>query len=236
MTESIDAAEAAEVALEVHPLPIVIDRPFRALKSVFSRPWSVDYDGCAASGLFPPGFRRRDSPPHRIVRDDVHMINHAMGARSPQGDWRGLIRRNPLPQLVAVDPSWDAVLMTNEEWQHQRVEERVEALLNAVTRRPGIGPARASKVLHLKRPALIPVCDSRLLRVLGVAQTQDDAILTVLRHLRGEGRRLEVQLKVLQERLAGEGLQRPLIRILEVLVWGSTQPAFHGGLGSAGRG
>ena len=227
MTESIDAAEAAEGALEVHALPIVIERPFEALKDVFSESWSEDFDGYAASG---------DSPADRIVVDDVRMINSAMGGRSPHADWRGLIRRNPLPQLVAVDPSWDAVLMTNEEWQQQRVEERVAALLNVVMGLPGIGPARASKVLYIKRPALIPVCDSRLLRVLGIAQTQDDAILTVLRHLRGEGRRLEVPLKVLQERLAGERLQRPLIRILEVLVWGSTEPAFRGGLGSARQG
>jgi hypothetical protein len=226
MIGSMDAADAEEVALEVHPLPIVIERPFEALKDVFSRSWSVAYDGRAA-----PGHSQTD----RIVLDDVRMINSAMGARSPHGDWRGLIGRNPLPELVAVDPSWDAVLMTNENWQQQRVEERVAALLSAVMGRPGIGPARASKVLHLKRPALIPVCDSRLLRVLGIAQTQDDAILTVLRHLRGEGGRLEVQLKVLQERLAGKGLQRPLIRILEVLVWGSTEPAFRGGLGSARR-
>jgi hypothetical protein len=70
---------------------------------------------------------------------------------------------------------------------------------------------------------------------LGIAQTQDDAILTLLRHLRGEGQRLEVQLKALQERLSGEGWQRPLIRILEVLVWGSTDPAFRGGLGSVAK-
>jgi hypothetical protein len=196
------------------------------LKHWFSESWSEDYDGYAASG---------DSPADRIVVDDVRMINSAMGARSPHGDWRGLIENTPLPQLVAVDPGWDAVLMTNEEWQQQRVEERVAALLNAVMGRPGIGPARASKVLHLKRPALIPVCDSRLLRVLGIAQTQDEAILTVLRHLRSEGQRLEVPLKVLQERLSGEGWQRPLIRILEVLVWGSTDPAFRGGLGSVAK-
>jgi hypothetical protein len=227
MTESIHAAEAAEAALEVHALPIVIERPFEALKHWFSESWSVDFDGYAASG---------NSPADRIVLDDVRMINHAMGARSPHGDWRGLIRRNPLPQLVAVDPSWDAVLMTSEEWQQQRVEERVVTLLRAVMDRPGIGPARASKVLHLKRPALIPVCDSRVLRVLGIAQTQDDSILTVLRHLRGEGQRLEARLKVLQGRLAGEGLQRSLIRILEVLVWDSTNPAFRGGRGSARQG
>jgi hypothetical protein len=226
MTKSIHAAEAAEVALEVHALPIVIERPFESLKGVFSESWSLDYDGYAASGA---------SPADRIVLDDVLVINSAMGARSPHGDWRGLVRRNPLPQLVAIDSGWDAVLMTNAEWQHQRVEERVAALLKTVMGRPGIGPARASKVLHLKRPALIPVCDSRLLRVLGIAETQDDAILTVLRHLRGEGQRLEVPLKALQERLAREGWRRPLIRILEVLVWGSTAPAFRGGLGSVAK-
>jgi hypothetical protein len=116
------------------------------------------------------------------------------------------------------------------------VEERVAALLHAVMGRPGIGPARASKVLHLKRPTLIPVCDSRVLLVLGIAQTEDDAILTVLRYLRGEGRRLEEQLKALQGRLAQLGLHRPLIRILEVLLWQSTDPAFHRGLGSARQG
>jgi len=97
MTESIGAVEAEEVALEVHPLPIVIERPFAALKHWFSESWSVDFDGYAESG---------NSPADRIVVDDVRMINHAMGGRSPHADWRGLIRRNPLPQLVAVDPSW----------------------------------------------------------------------------------------------------------------------------------
>jgi hypothetical protein len=70
MTESIDAPEAEEGALEVHALPIVIDRPFRALKTVFAQPWSVDYDGYAASG----DSRKGNENTGRVSHDHCHSV------------------------------------------------------------------------------------------------------------------------------------------------------------------
>ena len=107
------------------------------------------------------------SPRNRIVDEDIVAINTTMGARSPHADWAKVIARGALRELRSVDPSWDLFLTSDKDWSRFAVPERIAALLRAVTGK-GIGVSRATKVLHIKRPRLLPICDSYVLDLMGI--------------------------------------------------------------------
>jgi hypothetical protein len=53
----------------------------------------------------------------------------------------------PIRELRAIDPAWDAFLTPDDEWDQSRVLERVTALVDEVLG-PGIGVSVATKTLH----------------------------------------------------------------------------------------
>jgi len=77
-----------------------------------------------------------------------------------------------LPWLEALDPEWDLLLMPDDRWQELDVSGRLLAAFQAAQRR-GLGIAVVTKVLHIKRPKLIPVLDSLVLAQVG-ARANDD--------------------------------------------------------------
>jgi hypothetical protein len=48
----------------------------------------------------------------------------------------------------------------------------------------GIGISRATKVLHIKRPRLVPVCDSYVLRLMGIPGDTGASAVALIEHLR----------------------------------------------------
>jgi hypothetical protein len=77
-------------------------------------------------------------------------------------------------------------------------------------------------VPHIKRPALIPVCDAFVLRLLGIPGESAASGVAATVHLREEGRRNLETLEGLQARLVDElGVSRTLVRIADALIWGS---------------
>jgi hypothetical protein len=162
----------------------------------------------------------RKSPQNRVVLEDVVAINTTMGARSPHADWAAVIARGVLPELKAIDVTWDLFTTPDKIWANQPVGERVAALLDAVMGK-GIGLARATKVLHIKRPRLIPVCDSYVLRLMGIPGEDGAsaaALIEHLRHLRGD---LLPTLRELREKLLERGYDRSLLRVADALIWSS---------------
>ena len=85
----------------------------------------------------------------------------------------------------------------------------------------------ATKLLHLKRPELVPILDSLVVDQLG-GRGKDGASL--IEHVRREGRQNLGALQRIQRELAtlvgadGLPIDRTLVRILDVLVW-ATHPA-----------
>lgn len=200
------------MSLRIHPAPLIIDDPWQRVERFFTLDESRKYDAYIASGV---------SPLNRIVDDDVTAINTSMRARSPHSDWSRVIRRRELAELAAIDRDADLFGMEQERWQRLHLPERLLALFGAVLG-PGIGISRATKVLHIKRPALIPVCDAYVLRLLGIPGEGAEAGVAAVVHLREEGRRIRETLAELQRRLCDElGISRTLVRILDVLIWGS---------------
>jgi hypothetical protein len=210
-------------ALEVQLTPLLIEQPWASLKALLTTGWSKVYDGYISTG---------ESPPNRVTDKDVNVINRSMGTRSKRSRWEPIINRSELPELIDLDPAWDLILMSEHDWEIHKVPKRIETAVDALVR-PYIQIAAATKVLHIKRPALVPVCDADVLGRLGVTESEASrATVAVCVDLRREGRRLLKHLTALQVRVGEELHQQiSLVRILEVLIWKS-----HPNRGGAAQG
>jgi hypothetical protein len=162
--------------------------------------------------------------PDRITTDDVRAINETMRARSPHTAWEALTSAGPLPWLAALDPTWDLVELPDRDWERFRCAALLEAAFAAA-----IAPRRrlavATKMLHLKRPSLIPILDAFVVELLGgIGRPPIDLLL----HLRAETQRNRSALHQIRTDLQKADITRTLIRILDVLLWSS-----HPGAGNA---
>ena len=172
------------------------------------------------------------SPANRIVLDDVKAINATMRARSPHADWSAIISREKLSELTALDQKWDLFLTAESAWKTGNVPTKLAALFDALLSR-GIGISRATKVLHIKRPRLIPVCDSYVLRLMGIPGDTGASAVALIEHLRSLRAELRPVLVDLQRELRKRGYERTLVRIADALVWSSYPDTW---LGRAGNG
>ncbi len=76
-------------------------------------------------------------------------------------------------------------------------------------------------MLHIKRPALIPVLDSLVIGQIGGRVTDDIATwVAVMEHVRAIGKSNMEALRAVRGHLQSEGLpDRSLVRILDSLLW-----------------
>jgi len=143
-----------------------------------------------------------------------------MSARSPHADWQGLIGHGDLSELHLIDPTWDLFVTREEVWTKQSVPEKLAALFNLVIGK-GIGISRATKVLHIKRPQLIPVCDSYVLHLMGIPGEDAASGVALIQHLRSLAHDLLPALQDLQRQLRERGCDRTLVRIVDGLILSS---------------
>lgn len=201
--------------------PLEIDDPWQHLQRFFTVDGSLKYDSWIASG---------ESPQNRIVWEDVHAMNRSMSARCPHKYWQHFYDSGgDLPVLAAIDPEWNLFAMSETQWKERQVLDLLGELFTAIIR-DGIGIPRATKVLHIKRPALIPVCDAYVLQLLGIPGTSASSGLAAVAQIRTAGR---ANLRVLQElqlRLKEEppNVSRTLVRITDALIWGSHPASWMG--------
>lgn len=159
------------------------------------------------------------NPPDLFVKSDVHVINNTMRARTAFRHWEQFIdSTEPLDWLQKLDPSWDLFTVNDEAWTAAGCETRILAALTAV-----IAPYRTTsittKLLHLKRPKLIPICDSYVCSMLG--KRAGDAVDTtkLIMTIREVGRSNLDALMEIHRRLASIGIDRTLTRILDSILW-----------------
>lgn len=194
---------------------LTIDDPWNLVRGFFeTNPSSVGtrpYDSYIAS---------QQSPANRIVEEDVVAINTSMSARSPHAHWKALMARGDLPELEAVATEWDLFVTSDDIWIRHQVPDVLLRLFDVVTGK-GIGISRATKVLHIKRPNLIPVCDSYVLRLMGIPGEDGSGAIALIEHLRSIREDLLPTLDLLHSRLMERGIDRPLVRIADCLIWGS---------------
>lgn len=173
------------------------------------------YDARAVSG-----------PKDRFEIADLRAVNGSMATRMPDKWWIELLDGVPRSWLTAIDPAWRLLELSDAEWTTGQVSARLGAALAAM-----VGDHRglsvATKLLHLKRPELVPILDSLVVDQLG---GRGSPATQLIEHLRAEGRRNLDGLRAIQEGLAGingpdgKPIRRSLVRILDTLVW-ATHPA-----------
>jgi hypothetical protein len=102
-----------------------------------------------------------------------------------------------------------------------------------------MGPATITKLLGLKRPKLVPLCDLLVLFMIGVSVPTESErrhqrpgkLLEAIDHLRIQGRANLQTLQAIQAQLRDAGYERSLARILDALLWSahpSADPSHSG--------
>jgi hypothetical protein len=159
----------------------------------------------------------------RITEEDVHAINGTMAARSRLQAWQEFISAGPVPWLAALDPAWDLLQLAETDWRDLAVEQRLEDAFRATFGRYR-RLAVVTKVLYMKRPRLVPVCDSFVLHQLGARPGTDgdpQRSAAFIGHLRREGQGNLDALGAIQDELRHNGVPPSPLRIFEALIWQS---------------
>jgi hypothetical protein len=171
----------------------------------------------------------------RIVIDDVIAMNTTMRARSAHSAWRPILD-NDQAWLGAIPFDLNIVQAGEEEWTTVNGDALLSQAISACIH-PGIGLASATKVLHLKRPHLVPILDRLVAEMMGVNPPDSPDVAQriavgqrLASTIRREGRRNIYILRRIQTELASEGIERTLIRILDAILWYS-----HPAAGVPGR-
>lgn len=147
---------------------------------------------------------------NRIIARMGADVSARIGARS--GEVAAALRRVPTDATLAVPADrvdWDALY----------------GLYRALSGLPAVGVPRMTKVLHRKRPALVPILDevvrSYLCDVEPLDLTGDaaDQALTLTQAYHRELHLQLAELTQLRDALDGRGIQLTECRILDVLLW-----------------
>jgi hypothetical protein len=176
----------------------------------------------------------RETPPNQLVADDVSALNRYARARSGHAHWQELLEDHAPAWLAALDPGWDAATTDESEWERADIGRKVEAAFAAMCG-PHRGLSVVSKMLHLKRPRLIPLMDAFVVEQLGLAvpspatpAMKAEYAGRVVTHLAGQARSNRAALVDLQRELDRDGIERSAIRLIDILVW-SAHPAANVG-------
>jgi hypothetical protein len=161
---------------------------------------------------------------NRIVVADVIAMNATMRARSEHASWTPVFEGDQA-WLRDVPFELDIIQTDEETWNAANGDAILSRAIAACIHR-GIGLASATKVLHLKRPYLVPILDRFVAEMLGVnvadspsvAQRVADAV-GLTSAIRREGRRNIQVLRRIQSELVNEGIQRTLVRIFDGILW-----------------
>jgi hypothetical protein len=176
-----------------------------------------------------------------LTESDIRVAN-AMIARMSARAIADIFERAPVinAALAQIPPS-ASLAVTEDEVPWRALEE----LMRAMDGIPEVRLARQTKVLHKKRPALIPILDSvletYLRRVDGVIRTRD-AALDAVELVRSYKRELDtnlVAIQALQQELRGRGIDLTECRLLDLFLWaysGTYTPLFRRNEASASSG
>jgi hypothetical protein len=156
----------------------------------------------------------------RVLDGDVTAVNRTMAARTGHGVWAPIVESIDWTWLQALSTRWDLLETSSDEWSQQSVADHLRRAFSAV-QRPGIGVAVATKVLHIKRPRLIPVLDSVVLAQIGARVTADVATwVTAVERVRAVAVANELELRAIGKHLVKQALPpRSHCRVLDAILW-----------------
>ena len=187
-----------------------------------------------ASAIGPGSYDARVAmnPTDRFERADIEAINGSMRARSPYDAWQPLLD-DPSPTWLAdLDPNWDLVRTPDRDWQAQGCAVALTTAIDAMRVRR-VGRAMATKVLHLKRPALVPILDALVIDLIGGRVYERPTPTGVLvDHLRAVAVENARSLRAIQKQLAASGYRATEVRILDAILWmAHPRSSLHSSLG-----
>jgi len=180
-------------------------------------------------------------PPDVILPQQLNATNAAMRAFAFKTDWQrqeliGVQLPQLDPQLIPVDAN--LIELGDEEWAVLR--PRVEAAYRRIIEphqgaKHRIRAVAASKILHLKRPSLFAIVDSRVARYLCASQTDPiatamtvtDAIRALGRHSRNRQALARCAEYLGNRRLDGQPVSISQVRMLDALIWMKATPTYR---------
>ena len=203
------------------PASITIQLPRRVIDYADERAAFFFMSNLSSVGA--SGFDRRVTSPQneldRIQIADIYAINSTMMARTGYAHWTQFTGvAGPLSWLQHLDTSWNLLTMEDTAWTSSDCAARILAALQVV-----MGPYRTTsittKLLHLKRPNLLPVCDSYVCAMLGEKSGGPAQTMRLITAVRDVGRFNLGALTEISKRLKSIGIDRTLVRILDSLLW-----------------
>ncbi|MDV3243718.1 MAG: DUF6308 family protein [Nitrososphaerales archaeon] len=172
------------------------------------------------------GYDDRHTIDDRITMDDVESANRlfAMIDRYDSTESSRIVGAAQLESALTEVPDADLACLDHATWLE--LEPKVRALLDQFLSIRGVGLAKATKILHLKRPHLFPVLDSFVAKFLsgqGVVAVGKGRLvevgLSIMEMVREDLQRNGSQFLRLQERLAGLPIQLTPVRMHDILCW-----------------
>lgn len=162
--------------------------------------------------------------PNRVVIEDVVAMNTTMRSRSKHSLWEAVLAGDQR-WLSAIPPELDLIEADEDEWTAVNGDALLAGAIGGCIQ-PGIGLAGATKLLHLKRPRLMPMLDQLVVEMMGVslpasptAEQRVRIAQQLVTAIRREGRRNLRALQRIQAELARSDTTRSLIRIFDAILW-----------------
>jgi hypothetical protein len=156
--------------------------------------------------------------PNQLTKEDFGLANQ-LGARIKPEYWQPLVGKD----ISAIREGLDLIEMSEAEWS--LFQQDIEKCLATLLIYPGIACATLTKALHRKRPTLIPVCDSEIIKYMLGGQDPDyksaSTIIKTMSEFRKDGIKNKATLSEMSNFLVNQCGKPNLttLRMLEKLYW-----------------
>ncbi len=167
------------------------------------------------------GYDQISPDPFELNALDVRLANRIIARMGADVSARILARRGEVAAALRSVPT-DATLAVPADRVYW---DALHGLYRALSGLPAVGVPRMTKVLHRKRPALVPILDEVVRSYLCDVETLDltgdaaDRALTLTRAYHRELHHQLAELTQLRDALDGRGIQLTECRILDILLW-----------------
>lgn len=159
----------------------------------------------------------------QISMDDIDAANRLFARISNQAA-ENLINASDIPTLLRKIENQNIENLNDAEWNETK--KNLERLFNACLDNMGVGLAVATKVLHLKRPSLIPILDSFVMQFLLDVDTSSISKERQLRQgikacdiIRSDLINNRETFETLQKNLSDLPIPLESVRLYDILCW-----------------
>ena len=171
------------------------------------------------------GYDDRHTVDNVITQNDIDSANnlYAMIDRYDKHESRRILDQSPrISPLLSVIPLKAIYDYSDDEWS--RTKPKIEALLTKITSIYGVGVAKATKILHLKRPELFPVLDNYVIQFLSgkiPSSSNRDTSLTIkcLDNTREIIKTQLIEFTDLQRKISDLPINLTIVRLFDILCW-----------------